>query len=286
MRPARERAVGVVAENYFGAQKPDYELRLCRIVEQRAGRYADEVEMALNRNELRPQEDVLLDEFEQFVSGILDEYPARLRRRSHQLVFEPLYLRQDETEPSERRRTLLVALMAAEVEAQGPLRLTMTQNKDLAEILERLGRDCVAEKMMRHAEEAFERAAEIHLLTNDGESRDRNLYLRTKARHRNERAWWRRAVLTVSDLTCGYGYRPYRLLGWVLVQLLAFWGVLAVASDSTTLHTLYLVAVNYINPAGTDNLDATVKSVLVVESYSGLLSLNVFFALLVRRWFR
>jgi hypothetical protein len=276
----------VAAENYFGTQKPDYELRLCRIVEQRAGRYADEVEVALNRNELRPQEDVLLDEFEQYVSGILDEYPARLRRRSHELVFDALYTRPHESEPSERRRALLVALMAAEVEAQGPLRLTMTQNKDLAEILEKLGRDCVAEKMVRHAEEAFERAAEIHLLTNDGESRDRNLYERTKARHRNNRSWWRRAILTVSDLTCGYGYKPYRLLGWVLVQLLAFWVVLGIASDTTSLHNLYLAAVNYINPAGTDNLRSGVKAVLVVESYSGLLSLNVFFALLVRRWFR
>jgi hypothetical protein len=93
-------------------------------------------------------------------------------------------------------------------------------------------------------------------------------------------------VLTVSDLTCGYGYKPYRLLGWVLVQLLAFWVVLGIASDTTSLHNLYLAAVNYINPAGTDNLRAGVKAILVVESYSGLLSLNVFFALLVRRWFR
>ncbi|MEO6091214.1 MAG: hypothetical protein ABIQ18_49750 [Umezawaea sp.] len=275
-----------MADNLFGTQNPDYEARLCRIVVQRAGRYADEVEMALSHDELGPQENALLEEFEQCVSSVLDKYPARLRRNSHQLVFEALYNRQIEPDPVDRRRALLVTLMAAEVEAQGPLRLTMTQNKDLAKILEELGHECVKEKLVRHAEEAFERAAEIHLLTNDGEARDRNLYLRTRARHRNERTWWRRALLTISELACGYGYKPYRLLGWVLVQLLVFWAVLAITAGGSPMHNLYLAAVNYINPAGEDRFSSTVKTVLVIESYSGILSLNVFFALLVRRWFR
>ncbi|PRY37818.1 hypothetical protein [Umezawaea tangerina] len=273
-----------MSTTFSEARESGYE-RLSRIVEQRAGRYADEVELALNQGGLRDEEAELLDEFEQYVSNVLDEYPSR-RRKSHQLIFNALYERKPETVPSERRRTLLVALMAAEVEAQGPLRLTMRQNKDLAEILEQLGTDCVAEKMMMHAAEAFERAAEIHLLTNDNLERDRFLYLRTKVLHRIERSWWRRIMQTVSAVTCGYGYRPYRLLGWVLVQLLVFWVMLLVVADGTWLHSLYLAAVNFINPAGTDELGGKVKTVLVVESYFGALSLNVFFALLVRRWFR
>ncbi|MET1073411.1 MAG: hypothetical protein ABWY11_12260, partial [Umezawaea sp.] len=178
-----------MSTTFSEARESGYE-RLSRIVEQRAGRYADEVELVLNQGGLRDEEAELLDEFEQYVSNVLDEYPSR-RRKSHQLIFRSLYERRPETVPSERRRTLLVALMAAEVEAQGPLRLTLRQNKDLAEILERLGSDCAAEKMMMHAAEAFERAAEIHLLTNDNLERDKFLYLRTKALHRVERSWWR-----------------------------------------------------------------------------------------------
>ncbi|GAA3887554.1 hypothetical protein GCM10022243_60430 [Saccharothrix violaceirubra] len=260
--------------------------RLLTIVEQRAGRYAEDLESVLARAGLRGEESRLLDEFEQCVSGVLDHYPARRRRASHELLFRPFYETRQESVDSERRRTLLVALMAAEVEAQGPLRLTMAQNKDLAEILERLGVDCAAEGLWLHAAEAFERAAETHLLTNDHAARDRCLFLQTRARHRIEQRPARRAFLAFSAVTCGYGYRPYRLLWWVLVQLVAFWLTLWLVTDALTPYNLYLAAVNYLNPAGTEQASGAVKAVLVVESYSGALSLNVFFALLVRRWFR
>jgi hypothetical protein len=253
-------------------------------VEQRAARYADELEEVLNQKTLHTERNRLLDDFEQYIVSVLDEYPARRRGKSHELLFRSFYALCPESVETERRRALLVALMAAEVEAQGPLRLTMAQNKNLAEILENLGKLCVQEKLLPHAAEAFERAAEIHLLTNDHESRDRCLYQQAWARHRLIPLSAHRALVAFSGLTCGYGYRPYRLLRWVIVQLLLFWVTLSLFSTDSIAHNLHVVAVNYLNPA--DTPDDTAKAILIIESYLGTLSLNVFFALLVRKWFR
>ncbi|UVS79806.1 MULTISPECIES: hypothetical protein [Actinokineospora] len=271
-------------------QDRDRAHRLCAIVEQRAGRYADDVEEAINNGTLAGRESELLDTFEQHTSSILDRLASSRWPKSHELVFKELYDRKPDHLASECRRTLLVALLAAEVEFHGPLKLTQAQNSDLAAILEELGAECLVEKLHLHAAEAFDRAAEIHLLTRDNIARDRCLYRRNLARQRIERSAGRRALLWISWLTCGYGYKPYRLLLWVLIQLVVFGITLVVvARDQSPLTSLHMVLTNYLNPAGggdTNGLPAAAKSLLLTESYVGALSLNIFFALLVRRWFR
>lgn len=293
--PSGEAAVTSVLP--FDAVDPGYD-RLRTLIEQRASRYADDLELKLGSDDALTQETELLVTFERIISGVLDQYPVRRRRKSRQLLFRSLYDQlpvgptadaefiDGRHAPRERRRLLLVALMAAEVEASGPVRLTLAQNKDLAEILERLGRECLARGLRLHAAEAFERAAEIHLLTKDHSARDRCLYQQARARHQITPLGWRRALLAVSAVTCGYGYRPYLLMVWMLVQLFVLWVLLALVSGAWSLHNLHVVAVNYINPVDADGLARPIKTMLIVGSYCGLVSLNVFFALLVRRWFR
>ncbi|MGW5054039.1 hypothetical protein [Actinokineospora sp. NPDC004072] len=272
------------------AQDRDRAHRLCAIVEQRAGRYADDVEEAINSGRLRERETELLDTFEQHTASILDRLAGSRWPKSHELVFKELYDRKPDHLPSECRRTLLVALLAAEVEFHGPLKLTQAQNTDLAAIMEELGAECLVEGLHLHAADAFDRAAEIHLLTRDDLARDRCLYRRNQARQRIEPKAWRKGLLWISWLTCGYGYKPYRLLLWVLIQLVAFGITLVVvARGQDTLTSVQMVLTNYLNPAGggdTNGLPPLAKGVLLTESYVGALSLNIFFALLVRRWFR
>ncbi len=262
--------------------------RLCTIVEQRAGRYADEVEKALNDNGLRERERELLDAFEQHTTSILERSATNRWPKSHELVFQELYDRKhDDPVASERRRVLLVALMAAEVEFHGPLKLTQAQNKDLADVLEELGEACLAEKLYLHAAEAFDRAAELHLMTSENLARDQSLYRRNAALQKIQRAGFRKALLWVSWVTCGYGYKPYRLLVWVAVQLVVFGaGVIIATGGHAPLASLHTVLTNFLNPAGDTAIPGAAKALLLAESYLGALSLNIFFALLVRRWFR
>lgn len=263
--------------------------RLCTIVEQRAGRYADEVEKALTEGALRDRERELLDAFEQHTTSILDRSASNRWPKSHELVFQELYERKiDDPLASERRRVLLVALMAAEVEFHGPLKLTQAQNKDLADVLEELGEACVAEKLYLHAAEAFDRAAELHLMTSENLARDQSLYRRNAALQKIQKAGLRKALLWVSWVTCGYGYKPYRLLVWVAVQLVVFGiGVIIATRGEAPLASLHTVLTNFLNPAGGDApIPGAAKALLLAESYLGALSLNIFFALLVRRWFR
>ncbi|RJQ76681.1 hypothetical protein D5S17_17620 [Pseudonocardiaceae bacterium YIM PH 21723] len=270
-------------------QNTDRIRRLCVIVEGRASTYADEVEAALNRGQLRQREAELLDEFEQYTAKILDRLASRQWPKVHDLVFRDLYMQAPDPVDSERRRMLLVALLAAEVEFNAPLKLTQVQNKELAEILEMLGHSCVAEELYLHAAEAFERAAELHLLTSDGLARDRALYRQNMARQRIEPALYRRCVQWMSWVTCGYGYKPYRLLWWVLAQIVVFGVLILLSAPADTFDNVVLVLTNYLNPAGngdTKDLGYTARVLLTAEAYAGALSVNVFFALLVRRWFR
>lgn len=265
-------------------REPGFE-RLYTLIERWAGRYADDLETVLASDTLRTEEARLLDDFEQRISRVLDEYPEQRSRKPHQLLFKPLYDHPEEDLPSERRQRMLIALMAAEVEAGGPQRLSLTQNKDLAQVFRRLGLACERENLMLHASEAFERAAELHLLTNEDTDRDWCLYLRSRARRRVATGW-RRVLQTISGITCGYGYRPHLLLGWVIVQIVVFWLALVIATGGAPAYNFYLAAINYLNPSGSGEMNRTIKTILMTESYFGVLSVNVFFALIVRRWFR
>jgi hypothetical protein len=254
-------------------------------IERRADSYVELVEKVRADPGLRAGEAGLLDQFERYTAGLLDRYqPARLHYRDS-LAFARLYERMPASE-DERPHVVLGALMAAEVESLGPLRLTQAQNIRLAAILERIGRDCAADGLPLHASRAFDRAAGIYLLLSDNHARDRCLFARTRYRHKASGRGLPKAFLFLSWILCGYGYKPYRLLLWVAVQVVAFTLAIALITPSAIGDGVYLSLINYLDPQTPDRLPTTIKALLVAENYLGIISLSVFFALLVHRWFR
>jgi len=256
-------------------------------ITRRVDSYMEMVDDARQTNTLRAKEGELLDQFERYTADILDRYAPPGRRGRESLLFTDIYKAWDPSlQDEDRRRALIKALMAADVESRGPLRLTRAQNKRLADIFEKIGAECRSEELFQHAELAFDHAAGIHLQLGDNIARDRCLYARSRERQRASKPGWEKSRLTVSWMLCGYGYKPYLLLAWVIAQLLLFTGCVAIALRGSIMENLYLCMVNYLDPRDADNLSGAAKILLVVESYFSLVSISVFFALLVHRWFR
>lgn len=260
---------------------------------RRGDRYEESVAKAMNGKKLTKPESELLDELEGYTADIIERYPPPGPRKGSGLMFARIYAaahgNTTEGEDTERRRLLLTALLAAEVETRGPLRLAQAQNATLAATLDKLGAALQDEGLPLHAALAFGRAASLYLLLNEHVARDRALFRRARTRHRAMNGGVRKALMAISWITCGYGYQPYRLLLWVIAQLVVFGVALALTVPNWTQLNLYMGLVSYLNPLSpndTGELPTITKILLVIESYAGALSLNVFFALLVRRWFR
>jgi hypothetical protein len=250
---------------------------------------------------------VLFTEFESFLTLALEDYrpePAR-SRGIRRLVFQPLYddaLGKAVAGPSPAtassrnvtRPMLLSALMAAQVEALGPLRLTRNQSDRLAAVLFRLGDALDAVGLLEHAAAAYDRAARLYGDVDDDPARDRCLKQLASVRHRALPRGWRRVAEQLNATLFGYGFEPYRFLAWMGVQLAIACTILVMLPKGKGLHasvpaTLYLALQDFVNPMGlgdTDGLSHWAWAVLVVESYFGLISSSIFFALLLRRWFR
>lgn len=270
-------------------EPPDFVDSTIIRVTRRADLYVEAVNEALDGGVLRAQEDDLLDQFEQHTALILDGYRPPGIHRSSSLMFSPVYEAQREAPADDGRRATIAALMAAEVEARGPLRQTQAQNAQLAELFERIAAACEADGLLLHAALAFDRAADIYLELNQHVKRDHCLLGKERCRHHATPPGLTRVMAGVSSALCGYGYRPYLLLVWVLAQLLVFSVVIALVARQPVGESVYMSLANYLNPLGsgdTTGQPGAVRVLLVIESYTGYLSLSVFFALLVRRWFR
>ncbi|MFC8044644.1 hypothetical protein [Nocardia sp. NPDC057353] len=244
----------------------------------------------------RPDERPLLDSFNNHVERTVAGYdPAQIEQSGDSLVFDHIYdvARQVVIDDDELERTpieSLTALLAAEVEFRGPRKLSRTQSMLLAEIYERLGHSLVETDVPGHAALAFQRAQFLHQANEDLDAQDRCGLALARARRRARYPRWRRAPGWATDLLCGYGYRPFRLLIWIgiFVGLCAL--TLYSTSDVPLLRACYLCVINFLNPivGEEDPIEITTigKVVLVAEAYTGLVASSVFFALLVRRWFR
>jgi hypothetical protein len=255
---------------------------------RRADNYVGMLDASQALGELRTGEAELLDKFEAYAADVLDRYNPPGARRRDSLVFAHLYSGITSA-TEERRRALITALLAAETESRGPLRLTQAQNLRLAQIYERLGERLLSNRLPLHAALAFERAAGTYLQVEEHLARDRCLLAQARARHRARPFGWVKALETLSEVSCGYGYQPYRLLSWVVFQLAAFTLLLTLVTDKSVIQSIYLCLVAYISPLGTgdvSNMSRAESVLFVVEGYAGVLSLSVFFALVVRRWFR
>jgi hypothetical protein len=259
-------------------------------IKRRAAAYAEMLDESSLAGRLPVEEQQLLDQFEKYAADVLDRYVPPGPRRRDSLVFSDLYFADVSSSVEDRRRSLIAALLAAEAEVSGPLRLTQTQNVRLAQILERLGKEFTADNLPLHAALAFDRAGGLYLQLQDGRSRDRCLLAQARARHRARQRGWIKALETMSAVLCGYGYLPHRLLGWIFLQLICSSIVLfLISSGGSFFENIYACLINYLNPLGVGDVKSMPRGALilfVVQGYMGAASLSIFFALLVRRWFR
>jgi len=244
------------------------------------------LEWARDEQRLRDEEVGLLRQFERYVTDILDRYPPPSSRHRENLVFAELYKAAVVISPDGKLRNLLIALMAAEVECRGPLPRTLAQSGRLAMIFEWIGTACGTEGLMLHAALAFERAAGIHLLLSQGPARDRCLHAKARFSQRATKRGLSKAVLATWGVLCGYGYKPYRILFWVAIQIMMCTLGVALAVRRPIWQGIYLGFTNYLDPHGSGEMTALATGLLVTEGYLSAMSLSVFFALLVHRWFR
>ncbi|MFE3191429.1 hypothetical protein ACFXHA_20630 [Nocardia sp. NPDC059240] len=267
-------------------------------IRRRADTYADSVTEFLeleHRQRRRTTETPLLDLFTLHTEAVVETYdPPGIRRAGDSLVFTGIYaplLTHTATSTSTPMavNVLLAALIAAEVEFRGPLRLSRTQNRLLAEVYERLGPPLVQAGLPAHAVLAYRRAGSLYRIDEDPDAEDRCGLAQARARRLAQPVSWKRIGGWIPDLICGYGYRPFRMLWFVAVQLLVFVVAVLLRSDQPPAVTVFQVLMNYLNPLGvgdTENLLVGGRAIFVIESYLGAVTMSVFFALLVRRWFR
>ncbi|MGK8555777.1 hypothetical protein [Nocardia gipuzkoensis] len=276
-------------------------------IDQHATGYAQEVADYLDElsaGTRQPDEKPLLDSFNNHVEKVVTAFDhTKVKHRGDSLLFSDIYAAADDNtamdEVLQRAHVeLLMALLAAEVELRGPLSLSRTQNIRLAEIYEDLGHRLLAAALPGqrtktflpgHAAMAFLRASGLHALNEDIDAQDRCGLALARARRSATYPAWRRSVGWISDLLCGYGYRPFRLLGWIAAQLLLFTVALWLSTSLPVTTALHMCLINFLNPVGLGDLQEVGRigrALLMVEAYAGIVSTSVFFALLVRRWFR
>jgi hypothetical protein len=187
----------------------------------------------------------------------------------------------------------MAALMAAKTEALGPLRLTRAQAGRLADVLTCVGDALKRLNILTFAAEAYDRAARLHLSNEDHAARDRCLQLQASARHHALPYGRKRFVQMLNHVLFGYGFAPYRVLAWMVAQIAVASAILVALPRHGTnpgwQGTLYIALQDFVNPMGygdTAGLSHWAWTILVIESYMGLMSSSVFFALLLRKWFR
>ncbi|WP_327109805.1 hypothetical protein OHB12_18230 [Nocardia sp. NBC_01730] len=277
-------------------------------IDQHATGYAQEVADYLDEltaGTRRPDEKPLLDSFNSHVEKVVTAFDhSKIKHRGDSLLFSDIYAAADDTttamdEVLQRAHIeLLMALLAAEVELRGPLRLSRTQNMRLADTYEQLGHRLLSAELPGqraktflpgHAAMAFLRASGLHALNEDIDAQDRCGLALARARRTAIHPAWRRSAGWASDLMCGYGYRPFRLLVWIAALLLVFTVALWLSTPISITTSLHMCLINFLNPLGLGDIEKVSRAghvLLIIESYAGIVATSVFFALLVRRWFR
>ncbi|MFD3506426.1 hypothetical protein [Nocardia sp. NPDC058666] len=255
------------------------------LVQRHADAFVDEIaESDHPRNERS-----LIEDFNHGVEQILLRYtPPSSRRVGDSLIFAKTYRFADSN--TRNVNATFAAFFAAEVEFRGPLRLSRTQNSLLAEVYEGVGTQLLADRLPMHAALAFRQAAHLHTVNENPREQDRCSLAHARARTKAGRSRMRRVGGYISDLLCGYGYRPFRLLAWISAEIALFTTtVVLLTPPENTARMTYLATVGILSPPGYDDLNGDSSAILLVltaEAAIGLVSTSVFFALLARRLFR
>ncbi|MFD4357611.1 hypothetical protein ACFWPK_27530 [Nocardia sp. NPDC058519] len=281
---------------HIGFDRPgDFVASKTTLIRRHASAFTDVVADFL-RSVHRPDEYALLDDLNHRVEQFLADYvPPSTRRVGDSLVFAHLYRDADPVTLESTGRehsceTVLTALFAAEIEFRGPLRLSRTQSTLLADVYEELGAQLSAHRLPAHAALAYRQAYRLHTITENPRGQDRCGLKMARARTKARRRRIRRLPGAVSDLLCGYGYRPFLLLGWIAAEIAVFVTAFYLTAPDIEFPTAVRIGlVNFLNPVDPESVGVhslLAKATLIVESYAGIVSTSVFFALLVRQLFR
>ena len=219
-------------------------------------------------------EEAVLSTYKQFQAKLRHRFAAvAASARSGTLVLAEFYERSVEFE--ERLAPLIATILAARAEANGRYLLYSVDGEVIADALEQAGRELLGAGLPLFAEVAFDEAANVHAKLKDPRAEDRCEYLKSGA-HRRTYPWW----------------SPMRLLIWIAATIAGFVVyLLHLPRDphATTGDAFFLAIQNFVNPMGLGDVkevSASWEPVLEVETYAGDILRNIFFVLLIRRWFR
>jgi hypothetical protein len=253
--------------------------------------YRDRIEGALSGSELAKHEDDLLAKLDGYLPGLVYAFDSEVpppRERGGDLALEKEYYEWERTsgDPDARRQGVIRSFLATETERRGQFRLSRAQNARIAGHYNAIGEEFLALDMPGHAAMAFQNAADLYLPLQQKSKRERSLLNWRRAQHQARPPGMTRFLESLYDATCGYGYCPFRMLGWMVVTLAVFSVAVWLAGTAGYATSLHACLVDFLNPLTFGDLDSVLngpaRSLLIIESYIGCVSMAIFFAFLVR----
>lgn len=239
-----------------------------------------------------PRDQEVLDEYNQIQVRAQQSF-ARAATSAHAgtLMLEEFYRTTPRLEQPYADQ--IATMLAARAESDGRAFLSSSEGKRIANALEQTGRTLLSAGLPHLAEEAFDRAAGIHAKFKNARAEDQCAFLKSKARGKTF-PWWRpmRLISALSGVLFGYGYKPLRLLIWIAVVIAGFTAyMLHLPRDAGATHgdALFMAIQNFVNPMGLGDakfISSNWEHALEVETYTGDILRNIFFVLLIRKWFR
>ena len=239
-----------------------------------------------------PRDQEVLDEYNRIQVRVQQSF-GRATTSAHAgtLILEEFYT----TTPRFRQpyADQIATMLASRAESEGRALLSSSEGKSIANALERTGRTLLSAGLPHLAKEAFDRAAGIHAKFKNARAEDQCAFLKFRA-HGKTYPWWRpmRLILALSGVLFGYGYKPLRLLIWIAVVIAGFTVYmlhLPREADATRGDALFMAIQNFVNPMGLGDarlISSNWEHALEVETYVGEILRNIFFVLLIRKWFR
>jgi hypothetical protein len=237
-------------------------------------------------------EETLLELLDSYLPPLVYAFDSQVpppRERGGDLALEKEYYEWRKItsgDPEARRAAVIRSLLATETERRGQFRLSRTQNGRIAVHYDAIGKEFIALGMPGHAALAFQTAADLYVQLQQKSRRERSLLNWRRAQHMARPRSVLRFFEALYDAICGYGYRPFRMLGWMALTLAVFSAAVWLCGPAGYVRSLHACLIDFLNPLTFGDLDdsfsGAAQVLLVVESYFGSISMAIFFAFLVR----
>lgn len=237
-------------------------------------------------------EEDLLELLDSYLPPLVHTFDSQVpppRERSGALALEKEYYEWRKItsgDPETRRAAVIRSFLATETERRGQFQISRSQNARLAGHFDAMGKEFSELGMPGHAALAFQSAADLYLPLRQKSRRERALLNWRRAQHAARPRGVARFFEGLYDGVCGYGYRPFRMLGWMAAALAVFSVAVWLSGGPGYLKSLHGCLIDFLNPLTFGDLDGSFSGaaqvLLVVESYVGSISMAIFFAFLVR----